>query len=68
MSTPPDRLAPPPTNQRIGLGDVVHKAAQPIVWAVKAVGGPNLNTCGACAARQAKLNAMMPNVLKPLSR
>jgi hypothetical protein len=66
--TPEQRLIPPPSNQRFGLGDVVKKAATPVVWAIKAAGGPNLSGCGSCRARQEKLNKMIPNVLNPLNR
>ena len=66
--TPEQRLAPPPVNQRVGLGDVVHHAAKPVVAFIKAFGGPNLGGCGGCKKRQEKLNEILPDIRHPLSR
>ena len=66
--TPEQRLAPPPTNQRFGLGDAVQKVAAPVAWAIKAAGGPSFSGCGGCKARQEKLNKLIPNVLNPMQR
>lgn len=40
-----------------GLGDVVHTLAQPIARAIDSVAGTNVQGCGACAQRRAKLNS-----------
>ena len=57
------RTAP---SQPLGLGDLVAKVAQPIAKAIDTVAGTKLATCPPCSQRQAKLNALMPNVSKPL--
>lgn len=67
-SVPHPRLQPPPVNQRswlhqpIGLGDAVHAAARPVVFVVKALGGPNLAGCAGCGQRRKDWNASVPNV------
>ena len=61
------RLTPPAVDQRYGLGDAVHTAAQPVVMLVKYFGGPNLNQCGGCASRRKFLNKAIPDLRHPLS-
>jgi hypothetical protein len=68
MPTPEDRLKPPPTNQRMGLGDAVHMAAKPVVMLVSVFGGPDLNRCRGCIKRREAWNKAMPNVMHPFKR
>lgn len=42
--------------EKYGLGDAVHAIAQPIAIAIDRVAGTNIQGCGACAKRRAKLN------------
>jgi hypothetical protein len=49
-------------HQPIGLGDAVHAAARPVVFVVKALGGPNLAGCAGCGQRRKDWNASVPNV------
>jgi len=43
-----------------GLGDLVAGVAQPIAKAIDSIAGTNLQNCGACKARQAALNEIIP--------
>lgn len=51
-----DRIGPEYC-ESYGLGDAVHKIAQPIAKAIDAVAGTNIQGCGACAKRRANLNS-----------
>ena len=51
-----------------GLGDQVAKVAQPIARVIDAVARTNLANCGSCKQRQAALNALVPDVSRPLAR
>jgi hypothetical protein len=64
-TTQEDRLKPPPIDQRTGLGDVVHSAAQPVVMLINAFGGPDMNKCVACGQRRKDWNKKVPDVLHP---
>jgi hypothetical protein len=56
-----DLLNSSPVNPApIGLGDVIASVAQPIAKVIDAVAGTNVAGCGACAKRQAALNAAFP--------
>lgn len=55
-------LPPPPH----GLGDAVALVAEPIARLSDAVLGTKLVGCGGCAQRRAALNAIVPDVTKPL--
>ena len=46
-----------------GLGDVVHLAAQPIAKAIDKALGTNIKGCGACAKRREALNNRFPSKL-----
>lgn len=43
-----------------GLGDLIHKVANPIAKAIDTVAGTNVQGCGGCAKRREKLNQMVP--------
>lgn len=43
-----------------GLGDLVHKFAQPIARVIDKVAGTKIASCGGCGRRQAKLNKLFP--------
>jgi len=43
--------------ENYGVGDAVHAIAQPIAIAIDRVAGTNIQGCGACAKRRAKLNS-----------
>jgi len=43
-----------------GLGDLVHKIANPIAKAIDAVAGTNIQGCGGCAKRREQLNKIAP--------
>jgi hypothetical protein len=45
-----------------GLGDAVATIAQPIARTIDAVLGTKISQCGGCKARQAALNAAIPNI------
>lgn len=49
-----------PQARRLGLGDVVAIAAKPIAKII------HLTNCGGCSERQAKLNALVPDIRHPL--
>jgi hypothetical protein len=57
--------APPRAKPR-GLGDLVALVAEPIARASDAVLGTHLVGCGGCAQRRAALNALVPDITKPL--
>lgn len=57
------RFAPLP---RRGLGDAVALVAEPIARLSDAVLGTKLVGCGGCAQRRAKLNALVPDLTRPL--
>lgn len=59
----PDAPAPPTTSK--GLGDVVHKIAQPIARVIDRMAGTRIQTCGGCAQRRAALNQAFPFSTKP---
>tara|TARA_R110000803_G_scaffold208404_2_gene277042 strand:- start:37 stop:234 length:198 start_codon:yes stop_codon:yes gene_type:complete len=44
--------------RRRGLGDVVHAVAQPIAKAIDKVAGTNIQRCGGCKRRRARLNGI----------
>jgi hypothetical protein len=48
-----------------GLGDLVAKVAQPIAGVIDRVTGTRLKGCGGCAARQAALNRLVPDLRHP---
>lgn len=50
----------------LGLGDAVALVAEPIARLSDAVLGTKLVGCGGCAQRRAALNAIVPDVTKPL--
>ena len=43
-----------------GLGDMVHKIAQPIARTIDGALGTDLQNCGGCKNRRAALNRMFP--------
>jgi hypothetical protein len=43
-----------------GIGDVVHKIAQPIAKSIDKVAGTNIQGCGACQKRKEYLNKKFP--------
>jgi hypothetical protein len=43
-----------------GLGDLIHKVANPIAKAIDSVAGTNVQGCGGCAKRRESLNKLMP--------
>ena len=43
-----------------GAGDIIALAAKPIARAIDRVAGTKLENCGACAKRQAAMNAAIP--------
>jgi hypothetical protein len=43
-----------------GAGDIIALAAKPIARAIDRVAGTKLENCGACAKRQASMNAAIP--------
>jgi len=43
-----------------GLGDLVHKIANPIARAIDSVAGTNIQGCGGCAKRREQLNKAIP--------
>lgn len=49
-----------------GLGDAVALVADPIARLSDAVLGTKLVGCGGCAQRRAALNALLPDITKPL--
>lgn len=51
----------------VGLGDAVEVVAKPVAKAIDRVLGTNLEHCGGCARRKAKLNALVPS-LRPKPR
>lgn len=44
-----------------GLGDIVHKVAQPIAKVVDRLAGTNIQGCGACQRRKEYLNEKFPS-------
>jgi hypothetical protein len=62
LSKCPDQspLSPPSHSSLTGLGDLVAVLAQPIARAIDRMAGTKLKTCGGCAKRRAKLNAILP--------
>lgn len=48
-----------------GIGDVIHKIAQPIAKMIDAAAGTHIQTCGGCAKRRASLNSAFPFSTKP---
>ena len=49
-----------------GLGDVVSSIAEPIARVSDAIFGTKIVGCGGCAKRKAALNALMPDISKPI--
>jgi len=47
-----------------GIGDVVHKIAQPIAKSIDRVAGTNIQGCGGCKKRREALNKAFPLRLK----
>lgn len=47
-------------NKTRGLGDIVHKFAQPVAKAIDKVFGTNVKNCGGCKKRQERLNKLFP--------
>lgn len=43
-----------------GIGDVVHKIAQPIAKSIDRVAGTNIQGCGGCKKRREALNKAFP--------
>jgi len=43
-----------------GVGDIVHKIAQPIAKVIDRIAGTNVAGCGGCAQRREKLNEVFP--------
>jgi len=43
-----------------GLGDLIHKVANPIAKAIDSVAGTNVQGCGGCAKRRESLNKIVP--------
>jgi len=43
-----------------GIGDVVHRIAQPIAKSIDKVAGTNIQGCGACQKRKEYLNEKFP--------
>jgi len=43
-----------------GVGDLIHKVANPVAKAIDFVAGTNVQGCGGCAKRRENLNKMMP--------
>ena len=48
------------TSHITGLGDAVALVAKPVARAIDRAAGTNLENCKPCAARRAKLNAVVP--------
>lgn len=46
--------------KQTGLGDIVHKIAQPIARTIDGALGTDLQNCGGCKNRRAALNRMFP--------
>lgn len=65
LATLRTRFAPLPRKPR-GLGDAVALVAEPIARLSDAVLGTKLVGCGGCAQRRAALNALVPDITKPL--
>ena len=51
---------PRPKRRIRGAGDIIALAAKPIARAIDRVAGTKLENCGACAKRQAAMNAAIP--------
>lgn len=47
-------------NNTSGIGDIVHKIANPIAKTIDGVFGTNIQKCGGCKNRREKLNKMFP--------
>lgn len=45
--------------RKMGLGDKVHSIAQPIAHAIDEVFGTNIQECGGCKRRRARLNGRL---------
>lgn len=43
-----------------GVGDIVHKVAQPIARAIDRVAGTKIQSCGGCKKRREALNKAFP--------
>ena len=43
-----------------GVGDLIHKVANPVAKVIDFVAGTNVQGCGGCAKRRENLNKMMP--------
>ena len=43
-----------------GIGDVVHKIAQPIAKSIDRLAGTNIQECGGCKKRRETLNKAFP--------
>lgn len=56
--------APEPTEivkkKITGIGDVVHKIAQPIAKSIDRLAGTNIQGCGGCQKRRETLNKAFP--------
>ena len=55
-----------PKDRQSGLGDAVAAFANPIARISDSVFGTKLVGCGGCAKRKAALNALMPDISKPI--
>lgn len=53
---------------RVGLGDLVAKVAQPLARAIDRVAGTNVAGCGGCKGRKDKLNAAVPDITHPFRK
>ncbi len=63
------KCSPEPEKEgHIGLGDVVAGIANPIARASDAIFGTKISGCGGCAKRRAALNALVPDISKPIKR
>lgn len=51
-----------------GLGDVVSSIAEPIARVSDAIFGTKIVGCGGCAKRKAALNALVPDISRPIGR
>jgi hypothetical protein len=54
--------------KKMGLGDLVAKIAQPIAVTIDKIAGTKVKECLGCGQRQAALNTLIPDVLRPFRR
>ena len=57
---PPKPITKPTSQSIRGIGDVVHKVAQPIAKVIDKTLGTKIQKCGGCAKRREALNKALP--------